>query len=159
MKTVYLGLGSNLGSRRQNILDACAMMQKTKSIRVKKMSKLWETEPWGYKDQPRFINAAVEIETGLPPTQLFMILKGIEKKLGRRPQKVKWGPRIIDIDILLYGDETIKTSRLEIPHPKMHKRIFVLKPLAEIAPDVIHPKLKKTIKALLREYNHKISQN
>jgi len=155
MKTVYLALGSNLGNRRQNVLAAAALMQKIKGIKVGKISKLYETEPWGYKNQPKFINAAVEIKTELSPLQLFMILKGIEKKLGRKPQKIKWGPRIIDIDILLYGDRVIKTGRLEIPHPQMHRRIFVLRPLSEIAPDVVHPELKKSIKALLEENRKK----
>lgn len=149
MKTVYLALGANIGNRRKNIQSAIAMMHKIKDIRVVRISRLYETEPWGYKDQPKFINAAVKITTSLLPTQLFMVLKGVEKKLGRRPQKIKWGPRIIDIDILLYGSQIIKSGRLQIPHPEMHKRIFVLKPLAEIAPQVIHPKLKKTISEIL----------
>ncbi|OIN99407.1 2-amino-4-hydroxy-6-hydroxymethyldihydropteridine diphosphokinase [Candidatus Desantisbacteria bacterium CG_4_10_14_0_8_um_filter_48_22] len=157
MKTVYLAIGSNLGNRRQNVLGAAAVMQKTKGINIKKMSKLYETEPWGYKDQPKFINAAVLAETVLAPTQLFLILKGIEKKLGRKPQKIKWGPRKIDIDILLYGDKAVETNRLRIPHPEMHRRLFVLKPLAEIAPGVTHPVLKKTIKELLKKLEPRIN--
>jgi len=159
MKTVYLALGSNIENRKQNIQSAIAMMREIKGIKVLRTSRLCETEPWGYKNQPKFINASVKIKTELAPIQLLMIIKGIEKKLGRRPQKIKWGPRIIDIDVLLYGKQIIKSGRLRIPHPEMHKRIFVLKPLAEIAPGAVHPKLKKTVKILLKECNHEISQD
>jgi len=148
-----------MGNRKQNIRRSVAAMRKIKSIRVVRTSRLYETEPWGYKNQHKFINAAVKIETKLSPVQLLMIIKGIEKKLGRRPQKIKWGPRIIDIDVLLYGDEILKNGRLQIPHPEMHRRIFVLKPLSEIAPRTVHPKLKKTVKILLKECNHEISQD
>ena len=156
MKTVYLALGSNIGDRKKYIRSTIAMLEKIKGIRIMRVSKLYETKPWGYKNQPRFINAAVKIRTELLPMQLLMIIKGIEKKLGRKPQKIKWGPRIIDIDILLYGKQVIKSGRIQIPHPEMHRRIFVLKPLAEIAPRAMHPKFKKTVLRLLKENNGKL---
>jgi 2-amino-4-hydroxy-6-hydroxymethyldihydropteridine diphosphokinase len=156
MKTAYLALGSNLGNRRQNVLGAIAIMHKTKGIRVRRISRFYETEPWGYKNQPKFINAAVKIQTSLLPVRLLIIIKGIEKKMGRMPLNIKWGPRIIDIDILLYGDRKMKSGRLQIPHPEMHRRVFVLKPLAEIALRVVHPKLRKTIGKLLEELTQEI---
>jgi len=109
-----------------------------------------ETEPWGVKDQPRFINMAVEIETGLYPRELLKILKNVERELGRK-ESFKLGPRSIDLDILLFEDIILKEDDLEIPHPLMHKRDFVLKPLCEIAPDRIHPVLKKKICDLVQE--------
>lgn len=109
-----------------------------------------ETEPWGVKDQPRFINMAIEVETELDPPKLLEILKTIEGEIGRR-ESYKWGPRVIDLDILLYNDFVINTPELHIPHPHMHEREFVLRPLAEIAPDKIHPVLKKSVKELLSE--------
>ena len=109
-----------------------------------------ETEPWGVQEQPMFINMAVEIETALKPDALLHLLKNIEIEVGRLPTS-HWGPRIIDLDILLYDDLIIKTSELEIPHPHISKREFVLKPLAEIAPEKIHPVFRKTMKRLLPE--------
>ena len=109
-----------------------------------------ETEPWGVKDQPRFINMAIEVETGLDPKELLKIIKNVERELGRKKSS-KWGPRIIDLDILLFEDLILKEDDLEIPHPSMHERDFVLKPLCEIAPDRIHPVLKKKICDLAQE--------
>ena len=109
-----------------------------------------ETEPWGVKEQPKFINMAVEIKAGLEPDALLHLLKNIEIEVGRLPTS-HWGPRIIDLDILLYDDLIIKTPDLEIPHPHISERDFVLKPLAEIAPEKVHPLLGKSIKNLLME--------
>lgn len=109
-----------------------------------------ETEPWGVKDQPRFINMTIEIETGLESKELLRILKIVEKELGRK-ESFKWGPRSIDLDILLFDDLVLKEDNLEIPHPLMHERDFVLKPLCEIAPDIIHPVLKKKICDLVKK--------
>lgn len=109
-----------------------------------------ETEPWRVKDQPRFINMAIEIETGLESKELLRILKIVEKELGRK-ESFKWGPRSIDLDILLFDDLVLKEDDLEIPHPLMHERDFVLKPLCEIAPDIIHPVLKKKICDLVKK--------
>jgi 2-amino-4-hydroxy-6-hydroxymethyldihydropteridine diphosphokinase len=109
-----------------------------------------ETEPWGIKNQPKFINMAVEIVTDLKPEALLYMLKKIETESGRIPGR-RWGPRVIDLDILLYDDFVLKTPVLEIPHPEICKRDFVLIPLTEIAPDKVHPVHKKTIRELLRE--------
>jgi len=149
MHIAYIGIGSNLGNREENCERAINLLMKNE-ITVTKRSSMIETEPWGVKDQPKFINMAVETETGLKPDALLRLLKKIEVEVGRLPAS-HWSPRIIDLDILLYDDTIMKTSDLEIPHPHMSERIFVLKPLAEIAPDKIHPVLGKSIKNLLKE--------
>ncbi len=119
-------------------------------ITVRRQSSMYQTEPWGVGEQPRFVNMAIEIETEQSPVELLKSLKEIEKELGR-VETVKWGPRVIDLDILLYDDLIIKESELEVPHPYMHEREFVLSPLAEIAPDRVHPVLKKTVREMLSE--------
>ncbi|MBI5056134.1 MAG: 2-amino-4-hydroxy-6-hydroxymethyldihydropteridine diphosphokinase [Nitrospirae bacterium] len=147
MPTAYIGIGSNLGNRENNCGKAIRLLE-ANNIKVTKRSSLLETEPWGVEDQPKFINMAVEIETDLGPDELLSVLKKIEVEIGRRPAK-RWGPRVIDLDILLYDDLIMKTPELEIPHPHISEREFVLKPLAEIAPEKLHPVLKKRIKELL----------
>jgi 2-amino-4-hydroxy-6-hydroxymethyldihydropteridine diphosphokinase len=144
---VYLGIGSNLGERRKNIEEAISLLMESDSIRVKKISSLIETEPEGVREQPFFLNGVVEIETELSPSLLLKCLKSIEKELGRKDTK-RWGPRIIDLDILLYGDLIIADDNLKIPHPLLTERNFVLTPLREIAPDAIHPVLGKKIQAI-----------
>lgn len=146
MSIVYIGLGSNIGNREENCKLAIRLL-KENGIRVKKQSGMFETEPWGVKNQPMFINMAIEIETGKKPDELLGILKNIEKQMGRT-ETLKWGQRVIDLDILLYSDLIIETPQLEIPHPFMHEREFVLKPLAEIAPHKKHPVSGKTIKEM-----------
>jgi len=146
---VYIGIGSNLGNREKNCLDALKILEK-KGIVVKKKSSLYETAPWGVTDQPRFMNMVVEVETELEPHKLLRTLKDIERQVGRG-ETFKWGPRIIDLDILLFNDLFLRNDILQIPHPLMHKREFVLKPLCEIASDKIHPLLKVRIRDLLEK--------
>lgn len=148
MPIAYLGIGSNLGERRNNCLIALRLLAE-KGIIIRKASSFYETEPWGIKEQPDFINMAAEVETDLPPDELHKVIKGIEREMGRK-ETFRWGPRIIDIDILLYNDMIYESADLRIPHPLMHEREFVLEPLSEIAPERVHPLLKKTIIELLR---------
>ncbi len=150
MPTAYIGIGSNLGNREENCEKSIQLIEEYSGIKVTKHSSMSETEPWGIKDQPKFINMAIEIVTDLEPEALLSLLKKIEKASGRTPE-VKWGPRVIDLDILFYDDLVLKTPGLEIPHPEICKRDFVLKPLKEIAPDKVHPVLKKTIRELQHE--------
>jgi len=149
MSIVYIGIGSNLGDRQKNCLRAIELMQK-KGIVVTKKSSLYETEPWGYKDQPQFINMAIEGETGFNPKELLMVLKNIEREIGRE-ESLRWGPRKVDLDILLFDTIILTDDSLEIPHPLLHKRDFVLKPLCEIASDIHHPLLKVSIFDLLQQ--------
>jgi len=148
MAVAYIGIGSNIGKREENCLHAIELLQR-RGIIVKKRSAMYETEPWGIKEQPRFINMAVEIETRLEPKDLLGVFKEIEKGMGRK-ESVRWGPRIIDLDILLFEDMVLKEEDLEIPHPLMHERDFVLRPLCEIAPDRVHPLLKMRICDLMQ---------
>ncbi len=148
MHTAYIGIGANLGNREENCELAIKFLIKN-GITVTKRSSMLETEPWGVKEQPNFINMALEIKTSLKPDELLHFLKNIEIEVGRLPT-AHWGPRVIDLDILLYDDIILKTSELEIPHPGISEREFVLKPLAEIASDKMHPVLKKSIRDLLQ---------
>ena len=134
---VYLSLGSNLGDQARNLRDAIAALRKA-GIDVTRISSMYETEPVDYLDQPWFLNIAIEAETELPAVALLKALRQIEANIGSK-KLVSKGPRLIDLDILLYGDETIDTPELQVPHPRMHLRRFVLEPLAEIAPNVCHP--------------------
>ena len=118
-------------------------------MRVTALSTILETEPVGGPPQGRYLNCVVEIRTDATPVELFHALKQIERTMGRPAQDARWGPRIIDLDILLYDDATISTPELTIPHPEMHRRRFVLAPLAQIAPDIMHPVLRQTATALL----------
>ena len=144
-----IGLGSNLGERDKNIRTALEKMQE-KGIELLRVSSVLETEPYGYTDQPKFLNAVCLVETNLTPDQLLDALLEIEKEMGRVRER-KWGPRIIDLDIIFYEDLVLESERLIVPHPDMHNRWFVLAPLAEICPDYVHPKLKKTVRELLQE--------
>ncbi|MDO8684439.1 MAG: 2-amino-4-hydroxy-6-hydroxymethyldihydropteridine diphosphokinase [Armatimonadota bacterium] len=138
MPTAFLGLGSNLGDREENLRSALQEMEKRGAARTVKVSSFYETAPVGYTDQPDFINAVAQVETMLQPAELLATILDVEKALGRE-RTIRWGPRVIDIDILLYDDISIEEPGLVIPHPEMTRRGFVLKPLAEIAPDLILP--------------------
>lgn len=131
MVTCYLGIGSNLGSRRNNIKKALEYLKNTKGIKVEKASRIYETKAQGGPPQGKFLNGVIRIKTSLSPSTLLKILKKIEKDLGRA-KTVRFGPRPIDLDILIYGDRIIKTKTLQIPHPRMFEREFVLRPLREI---------------------------
>lgn len=147
MILAYLGLGANLGDPAANIRRALALLEEHPAIRVRRMAGLYETEPVGYADQPWFVNTAAEIETDLPPEKLLSACLDVEKQLGRvrGSDTEKNGPRPIDIDILLYGDACYDKGDPIIPHPRMHERLFVLAPLAELIPDKRHPILNRRI--------------
>jgi 2-amino-4-hydroxy-6-hydroxymethyldihydropteridine diphosphokinase len=128
---VYLGLGSNVGARERN-LSAARRRLREKGVRILRQSRVLETEPWGVADQPRFLNQVVEADWDGTPRQLLRVAKSVEREGGRRPTR-RWGPRVIDVDILLFGDERIRLPDLVIPHPRIAEREFVLESLAELA--------------------------
>ncbi|MBA7615911.1 Bifunctional folate synthesis protein [subsurface metagenome] len=145
--TVYLGLGSNMGNRQGNLDKALDLL--SQRLRVGQVSSIYDTEPVGNVNQSRFLNLVCRVYTRLAPMGLLALAKGIELKLGRVPGKSN-APRPIDIDILFYDDQIMETPELVIPHPRLAERAFVLIPLAEIAPDLVHPVSSKTIRELLQ---------
>jgi 2-amino-4-hydroxy-6-hydroxymethyldihydropteridine diphosphokinase len=149
----YLGLGSNLGDRRANIEEALRRLDATDDIRVVTRSSICETDPVGGPEQPRYMNAACEVETRMSPRELLRAALAVESDMGRK-RGVRWGPRVIDIDILIAGHEVLDDPDLTVPHPLMTEREFVLRPLAEIAPDLRHPGSGRDIRSLLADVLH-----
>ena len=146
MIRVFLGIGTNLGDRERNLQAALAIL--SQKMVILKESSIYQTAPWGYLDQPAFLNQVIEAQTDLSPLNLLGFLKDTEKALGRQAN-FRYGPRLIDLDILFYGNRIIQTPRLQIPHPRIAQRAFVLAPLAEIAPDFVHPQNRQTVTQLL----------
>jgi 2-amino-4-hydroxy-6-hydroxymethyldihydropteridine diphosphokinase len=139
MAVVHIGLGANLGDREATIRAALERLDAEEGIEVVRVSSLRETDPVGYEDQPPFLNGVAELETELPPGELLERLLAVERDLGRVRQGPRYGPRTIDLDLLLYGDALVDEPDLEIPHPRMTERRFVLEPLAELRPDLVIP--------------------
>ena len=148
MKNVFLGIGTNLGDRQNNLEKAVAGIEEFIG-QVLKTSSVFETEPWGFHTKDKFLNMVVKVETVLDPNELLENAQMIESLLGRVRGKKRYSSRLIDIDILFYEDLHLDDEDLKIPHPLLHKRKFVLVPLCEIAPEIIHPVLKKTVVELL----------
>ena len=148
MTVAFIGLGSNMGDRFFNLFSAAGLLIKECGLR--KASSVYKTAPVGYKDQEDFFNCVLEVNTDMTPSELLNFLKSTERCVGREPS-FKNGPRLIDLDLLLYDDEVIDTEGLAIPHPRMHERGFVLVPMQEIAPEIVHPVLHKTMQQLLEE--------
>lgn len=146
--TAYLSLGSNMGDRGKYLQDAVEALKREPSIKEVRVSDILETEPYGYTEQDPFLNAAVELKTLESPEGLLRICQKIEQA-GKRERTIHWGPRTIDLDIVLFGDEIIQTGELTIPHVEMHRRLFVLEPLAQIAPWAVHPVYHQTVKEIL----------
>lgn len=146
--TAYLGLGSNVGDRLLNLMEAVHRLDRVPGIRVRKVSPVYETVPVGGPEQPDYLNAAVEISTSLKANGLLLNCLGIEDEMGRI-RTVSMGPRVIDIDIELFDECIHHSDVLTVPHPRMHERAFILRPLADIAPNIVHPVIGLTITELL----------
>lgn len=146
--TVYIALGTNIGQRAQNMRQALDELESI--LEVGERSPIYETPPWGLEDQPDFLNQVIRGETELEPVELIKALKEIEAEMGRVPT-VRYGPRLIDLDLLFYDDLVFEADKLSIPHPRMRKRAFVLVPLADLAPDLVHPVYRKTVNEMLSE--------
>ncbi len=144
----YIGLGANLGDPRQQVAEAVRRLKETEEVEVVRVSACYLTPPLGPPGQPWYVNAAVQVKTRLTPDELMRVLIGIETAMGRMRGE-RWGPRLIDLDLLLYDGEVSAGPDLTVPHPEMHRRAFVLMPLADIAPEAWHPVLKKTMLELL----------
>lgn len=145
----YIGMGSNLGHRADNCRKAMAALAACKGCVLEAESPLYETEPVDFENQSWFINGVARVRTCLEPEALLQQLQAIERAMGRRPEGRKFGPRILDLDILFFNDWIVNTAEVRFPHPRLHQRRFVLKPLCDIAPELVHPVLGETIRSLL----------
>ena len=145
-KDIFLALGTNLGDREANLRSAKELL--APKVVVEGESSIYITPPWGFEDQPEFLNQVIKVRTCLSPRKLLKACKAIENEMGRE-KTIRYGPRLIDLDILFYGQRIIQKKSLCIPHPRLHKRAFVLVPLCEIAPDFVHPVIKETVQSLL----------
>ncbi|MBS1682779.1 MAG: 2-amino-4-hydroxy-6-hydroxymethyldihydropteridine diphosphokinase [Bacteroidetes bacterium] len=154
-RTVFISIGSNLGNRKAH-LNQCRKLIDQYVCRIIKTSSIYETRAWGKTDQPDFLNQVIQVECSVPAVDLLEKILSIEMDMGRL-RKEKWGARVIDIDIIYFGDEIIASNQLIIPHPRMHERNFVLIPLAEISPDFVHPLLKKSNEQLACESSDRLS--
>lgn len=148
MGRAHVAFGGNVGDVERNLRRALEAVAALPGTRIQKVSSLYQTAPVGVQDQPEFVNGALELETGLSPEELLRHLLEIETALGRT-REVRWGPRTVDLDLILYEDRVLRSLALELPHPRMHQRGFVLVPLAEIAPHTVHPGFGKRVSQLL----------
>lgn len=144
VETAYIGVGTNLGNKRDNIKRAITMLDEIKQILVTAVAPVYRTAPVGYTEQDYFLNTVVQVETYLSPRELLAKMLGIEDKMGRK-RTIRWGPRVIDLDLLLYGDKEVKEKDLIVPHPRLTKRAFVAVPLADLAPDLKLPGGKSAV--------------
>lgn len=158
MTIVYLSIGSNLGEKYDNCIIAGEKVDGLDQTRVLAVSDFYTTEPVDFVNQGWFVNGALKIETGFDPFTLMGELKKIEQLMGQGKKEVRFGPRIIDLDIVLFGENVVHTDNLVIPHPRMHKRCFVLRPLCDIATGVVHPTLGKTMEQLLEQIENEPGQ-
>jgi len=154
----YLSIGSNIGNKKRNLDDAISLLRKTKEIEVIAVSSFYMTEPQDFKAQDWFLNAALKISTNLGPEALLIVLKSLEETMDKTGKKFRFGPRAIDLDIIYYNDLVFKTETLEIPHPRMHERCFVLVPLCDIGPKEIHPVFNLRSDELLNKIEKKETQ-
>ena len=154
MQTVFISIGSNIGKKITNCIKAIEEVSNFNNTQIVKKSKFYETEPLENREQDNFINCVIKIKTVLKPFELLSKLQEAEKKLGREKTKKRYTKRIIDLDIIFYNNDIIKLPNLEIPHPKAHKRVFVLKPICDINKNFIHPVIKKKVKEILKNLEY-----
>ena len=151
METVYIGIGSNLGNPYENCIKAVEAIREQPFCKMKALSPFYRTEPVGVEGQNWFINTVLSINTSLSPAETIDMMLSIERKMGRTRSGIRWESRIIDLDILLFGNEIINDKKLNVPHPRMHTRRFVMAPMTDIAPELIHPVLGKSMADILSD--------
>lgn len=149
--SVYISIGSNIGDLLDNCCQAIGALQSDPDIRVIERSPFYRTAPVDFREQDWFLNAALKLRTAVQPLQLLKRMQAVQRKLGRKADTVRFGPRIIDMDIIFYGDQVLETTELILPHPRMHKRRFVLQPICDIDPTIVHPLLGVSVQDLLNQ--------